>query len=109
LQEAARAAKWKSPDQPGKWVKLTRTFRDGSSEDWWALAVVTGLNAPDKPERVVIATSDPLALPDPEHVLLGDQSAGARIATGGGEPLGGSQLGGSGAALWAAHVGRTKL
>ena len=64
LQEAARAAKWKSPDQPGKWVKVTRTFRDGSTEDWWALEVVTGPYGPDKPERVVIATTDPLTLPD---------------------------------------------
>jgi SRSO17 transposase len=64
LQEAARAAKWKSPEHPGKWVKVTRTFRDGSQEDWWALEVVTGPYGPDKPERVVIATTDPLTLPD---------------------------------------------
>jgi SRSO17 transposase len=42
FQEAARAARWKSPEQAGKWVKVTRTFRDGSSQDWWALEVVTG-------------------------------------------------------------------
>jgi len=64
LQEAARAAKWKSPEHPGKWVKVTRTFRDGRKEDWWALEVVTGPYGPDKPERVVIATTDPLTLPD---------------------------------------------
>src|SRR5579863_4855500 len=56
LQQAARAARWKSPDQPGKWIKLTRTFRDGSSQDWWALEVITGPYGPQKPERVVIAT-----------------------------------------------------
>ncbi len=64
LQEAARAARWKSPQRPGKWIKLTRTFRDGSSQHWWALEVVTGPYGPDKPERVVIATTDPLTLPD---------------------------------------------
>ena len=32
LQEAARAGRWKSAQRPGKWVKVTRTFGDGSSE-----------------------------------------------------------------------------
>jgi SRSO17 transposase len=64
FQEAAQAARWKSPEQPGKWVKVTRTFRDGSSQDWWALEVVTGPYGPHKRERVVIATTDPLTLPD---------------------------------------------
>jgi SRSO17 transposase len=64
FQEAARAARWKSPEQPGRWVKVTRTFRDGSSQDWWALEVVTGPYGPSKKERVVIATTDPLTLPD---------------------------------------------
>jgi SRSO17 transposase len=64
FQEAARAARWKSAERPGKWVKVTRTFRDGSSQDWWALEVVTGPYGPQKRERVVIATTDPLTLPD---------------------------------------------
>ena len=64
VQEAAQAARWKSPERPGKWIKVTRTFRDGSSQDWWALEVVTGPYGPDKQERVVIATTDPLTLPD---------------------------------------------
>jgi SRSO17 transposase len=64
FQEAAQAARWKSPERPGKWVKVTRTFRDGSSQDWWALEVVTGPYGPHKRERVVIATTDPLTLPD---------------------------------------------
>lgn len=64
FQEVARAARWKSPEQPGRWVKVTRTFRDGSSQDWWALEVVTGPYGPSKKERVVMATTDPLTLPD---------------------------------------------
>jgi SRSO17 transposase len=64
FQEAARAGRWKSAERPGKWIKVTRTFRDGSSQDWWALEVVTGPYGPHKPERVVIATTDPLTLPD---------------------------------------------
>jgi SRSO17 transposase len=64
FQEAAQVARWKSPERPGKWVKVTRTFRDGSSQDWWALEVITGPYGPQKQERVVIATTDPLDLPD---------------------------------------------
>jgi SRSO17 transposase len=64
FQEAARAARWKSAERPGKWIRVTRTFRDGSRQDWWALEVVTGPYGPHKQERVVIATTDPLTLPD---------------------------------------------
>jgi hypothetical protein len=64
LQEAAQAAGWQRAERPGRWVKVTRTFRDGSARDWWALEVVTGPYGPTKPERVVIATTDPVTLPD---------------------------------------------
>ena len=64
FQEAAQAARWKSPERPGRWVKVTRRFRDGSSQEWWALEVITGPYGPHKQERVVIATSDPLTLPE---------------------------------------------
>jgi SRSO17 transposase len=64
FQEAARAGRWKSLEQPGKWVKVIRTFRDGSSQDWWALEVITGPYGPEKQERVIIATTDPVTLPD---------------------------------------------
>lgn len=64
FQEAARAGRWKSEERPGKWVQVTRTFRDGSSQQWWALEVITGPYGPNKQERVVIATTDPLTLPD---------------------------------------------
>ena len=64
FQEAAQAAHWQSAERPGRWVKVTRTFRDGSSQDWWALEVITGPYGPHKQERVVIATTDPITLPD---------------------------------------------
>jgi hypothetical protein len=64
FQEAAQAARWQSAERPGHWVKVTRTFRDGSSQDWWALEVITGPYGPHKQERVVIATTDPVTLPD---------------------------------------------
>jgi DDE superfamily endonuclease len=64
FQEAAQVAGWQSSERAGKWVKVTRMFRDGSSQDWWALEVVTGPYGPTKQERVVIATTDPATLPD---------------------------------------------
>src|SRR5436190_261590 len=64
LQEVAQAAGWKRADQPGQWVKVERTFRDGSKQTWWALQVKAGPYGPDKTERAVIATTDPATLPD---------------------------------------------
>ncbi len=64
LQQAARAARWKNPERPGRWVKVTRTFRDGGTQEWWALEVIKGPYGPEKPQRAVIATTDPLTLPD---------------------------------------------
>jgi SRSO17 transposase len=70
FQEAAQAGRWQSAERPGRWVKVTRTFRDGSSQDWWALEVITGPYGPTKKERVVIATTDPVTLPDLTTVYL---------------------------------------
>jgi hypothetical protein len=64
LQEVAHAAGWESAKHPGKWVPITRTFRDGSTQQWWALEIVAGPYGPDKTERAVVATTDPESLPD---------------------------------------------
>ncbi len=42
LEEAAHAAGWKDAKHSGQWIKVVRTFRDGSTADWWVLEVVTG-------------------------------------------------------------------
>lgn len=64
LQDVAHEAGWVSSEQPGQWTPITRTFRDGSTQDWWALEVVAGPYGKDKVERAVVATTDPLTLPD---------------------------------------------
>jgi SRSO17 transposase len=64
LQDVAQEAGWKSAEQPGKWERVTRTFRDGSTQEWWALEVVAGPYGPDKTERAIVASTDPLTLPD---------------------------------------------
>jgi SRSO17 transposase len=71
LKEVAQAADWKSAEQPGQWVKVERTFRDGSKQTWWALEVQAGPYGPEKTERAVIATTDPVTLPDISTWYLG--------------------------------------
>jgi hypothetical protein len=63
LQEAVAAAPWGGAEDPGDWVPVERSFRDGHTETWWVLEVTAGPYGPDKPERVVVATLDPRALP----------------------------------------------
>src|SRR5215211_64455 len=64
LAETAAAAAWDGLDAPGAWQPVTRTFRDGHTETWWALEVCAGSYGPDKRQRVVIATTDPATLPE---------------------------------------------
>src|SRR5712692_2872681 len=64
LQDVAHEAGWESAEQPGQWVRIPRTFRDGSSQDWWVLEIVAGPYGPDKTERAIVATTDPESLPD---------------------------------------------
>ena len=45
-------------------MHLTRTFRDGSTQQWWVLEIVAGPYGPDKTERAIVATTDPESLPD---------------------------------------------
>ncbi len=59
LQEVAQARSTR-----GSRVRITRTFRDGSTQDWWALEIVAGPYGSDKTERAVVATTDPQTLPD---------------------------------------------
>ena len=63
LAEAAEAAAWEGPEQPGAWEKVVRSFRDGHDEVWWALEVVAGPYGPEKGLRAIIVTTDPVALP----------------------------------------------
>jgi SRSO17 transposase len=62
--DAARALSWTSPDKPGDWTKVTRTFRDGHTQTWWAAEAHLGWWGPDGTTRLVVATTDPATLPD---------------------------------------------
>jgi SRSO17 transposase len=61
--ELAQGAPW-HPAAPGMWHAVTRRFRDGHEETWWALEATGGPYGPDQPERLVIVTTNPIALPD---------------------------------------------
>jgi DDE superfamily endonuclease len=55
---------WSGPEQPGDWVGLERSFRDGRVEQWWALEAEGGPYGPERSERVVVVTTDPATLPE---------------------------------------------
>jgi hypothetical protein len=64
-REAAADLAWTSPQQPGDWTKVTRRFRDGHTETWWAAdaRLPAAGWGPDQRLRLVVATTDPARLP----------------------------------------------
>jgi len=63
LWEAAEAAGWKDADDPGRWSKVMRAYRDGHQEEWWALEVEAGPYGPEKARRAFVVSTDPQRLP----------------------------------------------
>lgn len=63
VEELARAYDW-DENAPGEWVKLSRSFRDGHTETWWALEGEAGPYGVEKSQRLVIVTTDPKHLPE---------------------------------------------
>jgi hypothetical protein len=61
--EAAGELGWRGPNRPGRWRRVTRRFRDGHTETWWAGDAALGGWGPDRPLRLVVATTDPGSLP----------------------------------------------
>ena len=61
--DAARALAWSGPDEPGDWQPVTRAFRDGHAETWFAADARLGWWGPDGARRLVVATADPGILP----------------------------------------------
>jgi hypothetical protein len=64
LWEAALRAEWEDAGSPGAWARVERRFRDGHTEEWWALEVEAGPYGPEKSQRAVVATTDPANLPE---------------------------------------------
>jgi len=61
--EAASELGWRGPNRPGRWRRVTRRFRDGHTETWWAGDAALGGWGPQRPLRLVVATTDPGRLP----------------------------------------------
>lgn len=64
LWEAALAVGWEGGEEPGEWLKVLRTFRDGHREEWWALEVEAGPYGKERAKRALVVTTDPATLPD---------------------------------------------
>jgi len=64
-QEAARQLAWGGPEEPGDWTRVTRRFRDGHTETWWAAdaSLPAAGWGPSRRIRLVVATTDPATLP----------------------------------------------
>jgi hypothetical protein len=62
--DAARALAWNGPADPGDWQAVTRTFRDGHTETWFAADAQLGWWGPDGFTRLVIVSGDPATLPE---------------------------------------------
>ena len=63
VEGVAQAAHWNGPDDPGDWVELERSFRDGHKEVWWALEAECRAFGTENDSRMVAATTDPATLP----------------------------------------------
>jgi hypothetical protein len=61
--EAAGDLGWQGSSKPGRWRRVTRRFRDGHTEIWWAADAALGGWGPDRRLRLVVATTDPGSLP----------------------------------------------
>ncbi|GAA4228514.1 hypothetical protein GCM10023075_33970 [Streptosporangium album] len=63
LVERARAAGIPSRAHPGRWRPVRRRYRDGHTATWWAIELTLGRYGPDRPHRLIVASSDPTTLP----------------------------------------------
>lgn len=55
---------WRSAQEPGAWQRIMRIFKDGHTEQWWAVEVTTLIHhGPEKYLRLVAVTTDPATLP----------------------------------------------
>lgn len=63
-EEAARRLHWHGPEEPGEWTAVTRRFRDGHTQRWWAAELTLAGYGPDRPTRLIVATTDPETLPE---------------------------------------------
>jgi hypothetical protein len=61
--EAASELGWRGSNRSGRWRRVTRRFRDGHTQTWWAGDAALGGWGPQRPLRLVVASTDPGSLP----------------------------------------------
>lgn len=64
LEQVVGEYPWDGEQEPGEWVALEHSFRDGHTERWWALEPTRWPFDSRSDRRVVVATTDPATLPD---------------------------------------------
>jgi SRSO17 transposase len=62
--EAAEDLGWRSRRRPGGWRPVTRRFRDGHTETWWAGDARLAGWGPDRTVRLVVVSTNPATLPE---------------------------------------------
>ena len=62
--EAAQDLGWRSRRRPGGWRRVTRRFRDGHTQTWWAGDARLASWGPDRAVRLVVVSTDPARLPE---------------------------------------------
>lgn len=61
--QAAGQVTFTSRSRPGRWRRITRRYRDGHTQTWWATELTLGRYGPPRAHRLIVASSDPQALP----------------------------------------------
>lgn len=64
VRQVVEGHPWDGEDEPGEWVALEHSFRDGHTETWWALEPVRWPFDSRSDRRLVVATTDPATLPE---------------------------------------------
>ena len=59
VQQPAREANWYGEDDPGEWVAIRLTFRDGHTKTWWAFEPKRWPFEAGRQRRLVVATTAP--------------------------------------------------
>ena len=73
--------RWDGPTRGGTLRRLdarrAARYRDGHTEVWWATEPRFAGYRPEGPVRLVVATTDPVTLPHPDHLVPGHEPAPA--------------------------------
>jgi hypothetical protein len=64
VRQVVEEYSWDGEAEPGAWIALEHSFRDGHTERWWALEPTRWPFDSKSDRRLVVATTDPATLPE---------------------------------------------